>query len=805
MRFWTLFALLALATVVDATGVQHPATIEDFLQLSEIGTIRPSPDGRLLAVEIRRPRGSERVVGGDELGFERSDLWLIDLITRKARRLTDGSADGSWHWGPSWAPNSGRLAYLSYAPDQQFSWTVWDRESDRTKALAVPGSIDISVNFGSRSIGRPHGRVAAAWTDNDHFLTVAMPPEADAFPFGSGIETQATEPGRQLVKLWNAARRGDRSVTVWDSKALAVCGQDRKLLRLDVRTGTYDVLLAGAIRAVSVSPRARYAAIVIARSQRAYAAEESVDSLPLGWNGYHADAHVESNLHIIDLSKGSPLGVLREVEGISFLSERRFPRWASDESHFAIPGRTEIGADSVYRVNVPSLATQRYEATSALHAELVAQSLASNFRLPSTDVLDRTGLATSHVRRGQVPGDIAQVAENRVLVFLSGKAVLLDADGRWVAEYGDIAAPSRIVYADGVKYLVMQSEGGLQLLDMDSSGANRTIVPPGAGAELVSIVPSANALIFIADRDDGSYLWVTSGSEKEVSPVLRLNEHLKQVERPRRVSLQYRMPSGELQHALVLMPQSQLDARRGRMIVEGYPAVIVRPGGAEQASMNSFYTLYRHLLVSAGYSVLIPSVPWPQEGDIEPTVLMSDSVLAAVDGAIGQGFATADRVGFLGHSYGGYMGLALASRTNRFRAVVASAAYSDLITYHDTMAPQNRINTCGPGLNRMRSGELEERTGILRMGGPPMRALAKYLRNSPYYQLSSVQTPILLIHGDQDGVNDTMSEQVFLALLRQNVHVQLARYWGETHSLRSPANIRDAWDRTLEWFNSYVQ
>jgi dipeptidyl aminopeptidase/acylaminoacyl peptidase len=89
------------------------------------------------------------------------------------------------------------------------------------------------------------------------------------------------------------------------------------------------------------------------------------------------------------------------------------------------------------------------------------------------------------------------------------------------------------------------------------------------------------------------------------------------------------------------------------------------------------------------------------------------------------------------------------------------------------------------------------------MAAPPWREPQRYLRNSPLFQVEHVTTPVLLIQGDLDAVPIEQNEQYISALHRLGKRGRFVRYWGEGHLLRSPANIRDMWQRILAWMDEF--
>jgi dipeptidyl aminopeptidase/acylaminoacyl peptidase len=87
---------------------------------------------------------------------------------------------------------------------------------------------------------------------------------------------------------------------------------------------------------------------------------------------------------------------------------------------------------------------------------------------------------------------------------------------------------------------------------------------------------------------------------------------------------------------------------------------------------------------------------------------------------------------------------------------------------------------------------------------PPWRDIEVYIRNSPLAFAGNVTTPLLIIHGDLDHVPIEQGEEFYNALRRQNKRARFVRYFGETNELKSPANIRDANNKIVEWFDQFL-
>jgi len=199
--------------------------------------------------------------------------------------------------------------------------------------------------------------------------------------------------------------------------------------------------------------------------------------------------------------------------------------------------------------------------------------------------------------------------------------------------------------------------------------------------------------------------------------------------------------------------------------------------------------------------VLMPSMPLIPYGEpASPYIELTKGVLPAVDRLIDVGIADPHRLGLMGQSIGGYSVYGIITQTTRFRAAVAVAGFSDLLSLYGTFDARLRYeSTVHQDPFRMWSSE----TGGMRF--PPWLDLEQYLRNSPISYADRVETPLLIIQGDLDYVPIQQGEEFFTALYRQNKRAEFVRYWGEDHLLSSPANIRDMWQRIYAWFDAFLK
>jgi dipeptidyl aminopeptidase/acylaminoacyl peptidase len=199
------------------------------------------------------------------------------------------------------------------------------------------------------------------------------------------------------------------------------------------------------------------------------------------------------------------------------------------------------------------------------------------------------------------------------------------------------------------------------------------------------------------------------------------------------------------------------------------------------------------LWASRGYAVL-----WPdgRMEDRDPLAQVPGLVLPAVDAVIAAGIADPDRVGVMGHSYGGYMVLCLLAQTDRFRAALVSApGCVNITSEYGHLAPD--------GIGKQ--GYFE--AGLGRMGGTLWERREAYIENSPVFHLDRLHTPLLIICGDADEtVPPGQSGELFSGLRRLGREAELRMYEGEGHwpGEWSEQSLRDACERVVAWFGQHL-
>jgi acetyl esterase/lipase len=325
---------------------------------------------------------------------------------------------------------------------------------------------------------------------------------------------------------------------------------------------------------------------------------------------------------------------------------------------------------------------------------------------------------------------------------------------------------------------------------------------PGPAAELETYAPARSMALFRDPTPAGAFLWSTDTGGKS-KKLLSLNEQMANVAWGEKMLFDYRGNEGDALKAAVILPPDYKPGRKYPVLVWVYAGSVVRDLN------NYFLATYQpgqynlQLYAAKGYVVLVPSMPLKPDGAKNDDYIdLPKGVMPAVDRLIDLGIADPDRLAVMGQSYGGYSTYSLVTYTNRFKAAIAMAGLTDLFSAYGQFDTTARSY---PGIEHQKSANwgLSE-GGQISMGGPPSEDLWRYLRNSPLYFADRVQTPLLLIHGEQDIRGPmTQAEEFFFALYRKGSRAKLLRYWGEDHGLRqSPANVRDIVGEIFAWLET---
>jgi dipeptidyl aminopeptidase/acylaminoacyl peptidase len=168
----------------------------------------------------------------------------------------------------------------------------------------------------------------------------------------------------------------------------------------------------------------------------------------------------------------------------------------------------------------------------------------------------------------------------------------------------------------------------------------------------------------------------------------------------------------------------------------------------------------------------------------------ADDVMACVDEACRRfSWLDGDRLGVLGGSYGGYMTSWLIGHTDRFAAACSERAANNLLALE---------------CNSDAAGAFRGVMGVSHLDHPEA-----YRRQSPITYIRDMNTPVLLVHSENDlRCPIGQAEELFVGLRLLGRNPELVRFPGESHELSRSGAPRHRVARAeviLEWFRRHLQ
>jgi acylaminoacyl-peptidase len=167
-----------------------------------------------------------------------------------------------------------------------------------------------------------------------------------------------------------------------------------------------------------------------------------------------------------------------------------------------------------------------------------------------------------------------------------------------------------------------------------------------------------------------------------------------------------------------------------------------------------------------------------------------EDVLGVVDTALERwDFLDGERLGVMGGSYGGYLTSWIVGRTNRFKAACSERGVNNLVSMYGS----SDIGWVFKGYH----------------GSFVHEDVDTYLRISPWTYAEQIETPLLLLHSEQDLRCDVEQAEVLFTTLRLlQKDVELVRFPAESHELTrsgNPVHRVQRFEILLEFFDRHLK
>ncbi|MDX6610906.1 MAG: hypothetical protein QOD75_92 [Blastocatellia bacterium] len=301
----------------------------------------------------------------------------------------------------------------------------------------------------------------------------------------------------------------------------------------------------------------------------------------------------------------------------------------------------------------------------------------------------------------------------------------------------------------------------------------------------------ADTLLLTASRfDEFPDLWISGLSFKDLKKVSNGDAQRAQYNWGTAELVAFKNADGVPLKGLLLKPENFDTRRKYPMIVYIYERLTqglhnFRNPGPGTSINPTFY-------VSNGYLVFMPdivyTIGYPGQSALK-------CVLPGIQAVVDKGYVDEKAIGIQGHSWGGYQIAYMVTQTNRFRAAAPGALVSNMTSAYSGIR-------WGTGLPRQFQYEHTQS----RIGGTLWDYPMRYLENSPVFRADRVETPLMMIHNDEDdAVPWYQGIEYFLALRRLGKEAYMFSYNGEKHGLRKRINQKDYTRRLQEFFDHFLK
>lgn len=233
----------------------------------------------------------------------------------------------------------------------------------------------------------------------------------------------------------------------------------------------------------------------------------------------------------------------------------------------------------------------------------------------------------------------------------------------------------------------------------------------------------------------------------------------------------------------------------------GAPTIMDVHGGPEAHESNGWNTNYSgpgQVAAGQGYAVFLPNyrgstgygTAFSKAHQNDYAGKEFNDIVDAKRALVADGLTDADRTGITGGSYGGY--------ATAWGATALSAEYAAAVMF---VGISNQISKFG-------TGDIPYEMYNVHSLKWPWEDWQNMLEVSPVFHVDKAETPILIMHGEEDTrVDPGQSFELYrsLKIRKPDTPVRFVLYPGEGHGNRKAGSRYDYNLRMMEWFDTYLK
>jgi dipeptidyl aminopeptidase/acylaminoacyl peptidase len=362
-----------------------------------------------------------------------------------------------------------------------------------------------------------------------------------------------------------------------------------------------------------------------------------------------------------------------------------------------------------------------------------------------------------------------------------------------------LAAAREPVWVDDDVYFQAEDSGNVPLYRAPADGSGKPELVVGGERVVTGFDAAGGTVAFTASTPTAlpELFVAVDGDERQLTSFGSRFAGGRQIVAPERFTAT--STDGEDVEAWVMRPAGFKEGKT-------YPTILNVHGGPFSQYANRLFDEFQ-VQAGAGYAVVYAN-PRGSSGygqssarairgrtaAVEPGTgwggIDYDDLMAVVDEAL-QRFPFIDgaRLGVTGGSYGGYMTTWIAGHTDRFRATLSERACNNLVALDSSCDIATAFRSW---------------VGVSHLDDPD-----EYRRQSPITYVRDINTPMLILHSEDDlRCPIAQADELFTSLRLLGRDVEMVRFPGESHELSrsgAPRHRVQRMDVMLDWFDRYLK
>lgn len=293
-------------------------------------------------------------------------------------------------------------------------------------------------------------------------------------------------------------------------------------------------------------------------------------------------------------------------------------------------------------------------------------------------------------------------------------------------------------------------------------------------------------------NDPGSY-HIYNVEKKSARAIANAKSSLASVKHADVDIIEYQASDGLMLKGYLTRPANLSDGK--------VPPLVMMPHGGPE--MRDYYTFdwRAQVLAAHGYQVFQPNYRgssgygkiFADRGRREWGRKMQTDVDDAYAHLISEGLAETGRACVYGESYGGFVAMTAAvTSPDLYKCAISGAGVSDLLQMMEWQGNREGLDSETYKYWQMHIGD-------------PIADNAKLIATSPARNIGAKVTPLLLIHGDSDGVVPiAQSKTMYDALTAANKSVRFVKLEGAGHSYRRGRQEKEEYLEVLTFLNKHL-